>query len=48
MLNYPKLSKKPRAFQRLTGFTLEEYDKIYQTMELKYPEYEKKETKQKR
>lgn len=40
MLNYKKLIRKPRVFERFTGFTKEEYDEIYQTIELKYQEYE--------
>ena len=42
MLNYTKLSKKPRAFKRFTGFTIEEYNKIYQTIASKYHKFENK------
>ena len=42
MLKYTKLSKKPRGFERFTGFTIEEYNKTYQTIELKYHEFENK------
>ena len=42
MLNYTKLSKKPIAFRRFTGFTIEEYDKIYEKIESQYPKYENK------
>lgn len=42
MINYTKLSKKPRAFRRFTGFTIEEYDMIYEKIESKYDKFEKK------
>jgi len=42
MLNYTRLSKKPKMFRAFTGLTVEEFDEIYAKIENKYPEYERK------
>jgi len=40
MMTYTKLSKKPNLFRTFTGLTIEEFDRLYQTIENKYEEYE--------
>lgn len=42
MLNYSKLSKKPKTFRRFTGLAPEEFDDLYTKIEGKYPEHESK------
>ncbi len=33
MLNYTRLSKKPKMFRAFTGLTVEEFDEIYAKIE---------------
>ena len=42
MLNYNKLSKKPKTFRTFTGLTAEEFNDPYAKVENKYPEHENK------
>lgn len=40
MMTYSKLSKKQSLFRTFTSLTIEEFDRLYQTIETKYEEYE--------
>jgi hypothetical protein len=40
-LNYYRLSKDPRLFRNFTGFTVDEFDDIYEELEEKYDDYER-------
>jgi hypothetical protein len=42
MLNYSKISKKPRSFQSFTGIAVEQFDFLSQIIESKYKDAEKK------
>ena len=42
MMRYILVSKKPKMFSTFTGLSIEEFDRLYQTIEEKYDEYEKK------
>ncbi len=39
-MTYSKLSKKPNLFRAFTGLRIEEFDRLYKTIESKYEEYE--------
>jgi len=47
MLTYEKLSRTPRLFRTFTGFTCEEFDRIYAQLEKKYPKHEQKRLRKK-
>ena len=40
MLSYDRLSKKPLLFKSFTGFTVQEFDDIYEEIAKKYDEHE--------
>jgi hypothetical protein len=42
MMNYILISRKPKIFRSFTGLGIEEFDRLYQMIEAKYEEYEKK------
>jgi len=42
MMNYTLISRKPKIFRSFTGLGIEEFDRLYQMMEDRYEEYEKK------
>ncbi len=42
MLTYFKLSKKPDLFRTFTGLTVGEFDRLFASVEGKYPEHEAK------
>jgi hypothetical protein len=42
MMRYTLVSKKPRIFSTFTGLSIKEFDGLYQTIEEKYGEFEKK------
>jgi len=42
MLNYSKLSKKPRSFQSFTGITVQQFDFLSQKIKSEYKDAEKK------
>ncbi len=40
MITYSKLSKKPNIFRTFTCLEIEEFDRLYKTIESGYREYE--------
>ena len=42
MMNYTLISRKPKIFRSFTGLGIEEFDRLYQMIEDRYEEYEKK------
>lgn len=42
MMAYSKLSKRPSMLRPFTGLKIEEFDRVYKTIESKYEEYENK------
>lgn len=40
MMNYSKLSKKPKLFARFTGLTVKEFNQLFETVEKEYPKFE--------
>ena len=42
MLSYPRLSKNPSIFRSFTGLEVSEFDSLYDKVESRYEEYERK------
>jgi len=42
MMSYALLSKKPGMFRTFTGLSIEEFDRLYQIVENRYEDYERK------